>query len=442
MVVVHALLGSISLVARHVPFIQQPAGVFSRITASATGMEEEDAAAALVRWIEERGGHVSDSIAIERREGLRGIFTTADVSAGDLLMTIPMDCTISATENPEFGLTLAQLCACRLGGAMARNEFSEYIDSLPPSEPVLCDWSDDELSQLCSPALVAEAAAQRDYVQTSIEQMRPWVSGELSDRDIAWAERMVRTRALSFEYGWKGQRTMCLVPLIDLANHRTPQASQIEPVQIDLEAEAVRLVAPTHLSKGSEIQICYRLEGNGALLLDYGFAETPQAGDRVSYEQLRLGSPAAAAEAAGLIVDAAEAAAASGGELIIGSDDDDEYAVRILRLWLKQALRGGAPDEAEQEVSAANIDRAVCEVLSAACTTEFRRLTVAERALTGVHGADAGTNSRARSAVGFRGGQFGQLERTMDALYDVLQGDDIDASAIVEALRSAREFAS
>ena len=37
---------------------------------------------------------------------------------------------------------------------------------------------------------------------------------------------------------------MSLVPVIDLANHRTPQRPQIEPVQIDLDAEVVRLVAP------------------------------------------------------------------------------------------------------------------------------------------------------------------------------------------------------
>ena len=64
---------------------------------------------------------------------------------------------------------------------------------------------------------------------------------------------------------------MALVLLVDLANHRTPDLGEVEPVsRRDPSARAITLAAPRDLSEGDEVTICYRYEGNEKLLLDYG----------------------------------------------------------------------------------------------------------------------------------------------------------------------------
>jgi len=79
---------------------------------------------------------------------------------------------------------------------------------------------------------------------------------------------------------------MALVPLVDLANHRTPDLGEVEPVGLDPSARAVTLAAPRDLKEGDEITICYRYEGNEKLLLDYGFAEATEG--QPCYEELDL----------------------------------------------------------------------------------------------------------------------------------------------------------
>ena len=57
-------------------------------------------------------------------------------------------------------------------------------------------------------------------------------------------------------------RTMCMVPIIDLANHKTPrlrtgadEPMPLEPVSI--QADSIVLVAPTDLQAGQEVHITY-----------------------------------------------------------------------------------------------------------------------------------------------------------------------------------------
>ena len=440
----------------------------SRLVASAaTADPESDEGAALLRWCEESGGFVG-AIAIEEREGMRGLFVTQDVAAGERLLSVPRACTLSAAEAPECGLSLAQLCACGLLGAKARGEQGAYMASLPTEEPLLCDWSDSELSALCSPMLSADAAAQRAYVAESLEQIRPWVAPTVTADEIAWAERMVRSRALAFDFGWDGRPTLSLVPIIDLANHATPMPTAVgdsswavEPVQLDEVEEAVHLVAPTDLRAGSEVCICYRFEGgNGALLLNYGFAVAPRANDTWSHERLQIGTAAAAAVAAGVVAKAGldEQVQDGGGgcDLVIGSDDDDAYAVRMLQLWLRRALQaneGTAAGEVNNNITAATLDRATCEALLAACEGELERLACAEEALelalsleaTGGAGVAAVAEispSRLVAATSFRLAQRGQLTRTVSALRRALAEKEapggVNRRAILRALRQAR----
>jgi hypothetical protein len=224
---------------------------------------------ALAKWVTSQGGFVG-KVAAETRGGLRGLFVSEDVEAGELLVAVPRPCLISAEEDPQWGLSLRELLTARLCGALTRGECVPYTESLPAAEPLLCDWSSEELELLQSAHLADLARGMPPFLAESCERIAPFVQAE--PEVVAWAERMVRSRALLFDSGYTS--TMSLVPIVDLANHRTPsrRAAGVAPIEpVSLAADGgVRLVAAKELRAGDEVHITYRYEGNGKLLLDYG----------------------------------------------------------------------------------------------------------------------------------------------------------------------------
>ena len=99
---------------------------------------------ALARWVTSQGGFVG-SVAAETRGGLRGLYVTRPVSAGELLVSVPRACVISAEEDPQWGLSLRELLTARLCGALSRGECEPYTRSLPEAEPLLCERSEASL---------------------------------------------------------------------------------------------------------------------------------------------------------------------------------------------------------------------------------------------------------------------------------------------------------
>jgi len=246
---------------------------------------------ALARWVESEGGFVGN-VACGERDGVRGLYTTKDVPKGTLLLSVPEACCITANEDPQWGLSLRELATARLVGSLTRGEHAPYIATLPSDEPLLCDWSDAELAELQSSRLADDARGMLPFLDESTARILPWTKG--TEADVRWAERMVRSRALLFDDGGfnplgdlDSPAMMALVPLVDLANHRTPDLGEVEPVGLDPSARAVTLAAPRDLKEGDEVTICYRYEGNEKLLLDYGFSEMLDG--QPCYEELNLG---------------------------------------------------------------------------------------------------------------------------------------------------------
>ena len=246
---------------------------------------------ALASWVKEEGGFVGD-VAVETRDGVRGLYATKDLPKGTLLLSVPEACCIAADEDPQWGLSLRELATARLVGSLSRGERKVYTDVLPEDVPLLVDWSDAELAELQSPRLAEVARGMAPFLDESVARVLPFVQG--TEADVRWAERMVRSRALLFDDGGfnslgdlDSPAMMALVPLLDLANHRTPDLGEVEPVAIDTAAKAITLAAPRDLKEGDEITICYRYEGNEKLLLDYGFAEALEG--QPCYEEINLG---------------------------------------------------------------------------------------------------------------------------------------------------------
>eukprot|EP00964_Phaeocystis_antarctica_P057476 scaffold34007_cov66-Phaeocystis_antarctica.AAC.3 len=132
---------------------------------------------ALARWVTSQGGFVG-SVAAETRGGLRGLYVTEPVGAGELLVSVPRACCISSTEDPQFGLSLRELLTARLCGALSRGEYEPYTLSLPEAEPLLCDWSEAELEQLQSPWLADLARGMPRFLAESNARVQPFVQAE------------------------------------------------------------------------------------------------------------------------------------------------------------------------------------------------------------------------------------------------------------------------
>ena len=245
---------------------------------------------ALASWVKEEGGFVGD-VAVETRDGVRGLYATKDVPKGTLLLSVPEACCIAADEDPQWGLSLRELATARLVGSLSRGERKVYTDVLPEDVPLLVDWSDAELAELQSPRLAEVARGMAPFLDESVARVLPFVQG--TEADVRWAERMVRSRAILCESGFNSlgdldsPAMMALVPLVDLANHRTPDLGEVEPVSVDFAAKAITLAAPRDLREGDEVTICYRYEGNEKLLLDYGFSEALDG--QPCYEEVNLG---------------------------------------------------------------------------------------------------------------------------------------------------------
>jgi len=375
---------------------------------------------ALATWVRREGGFVG-KVRVETRDGLRGLFVTEPVRAGELLVSVPPGCIVSADEDSQWGLSLRELLTARLVGARTRGQCQPYLDSLPTLDgaPLLCDWSDEELEQLQAAELAELARGMPPFVAASCERVRPYVQAEASV--VEWAERMVRTRAMFFDTGVS--RRMSLVPVVDLANHRTPprrsamDGELLEPVALGSDGESVALVARSDLRTGEEVCLTYRHEGNGQLLLHYGFAEMICA-DQPCFETLRLGASSTPLAAA----------------LHLGSDEADAAALAALRRHL---VDGGAEGEA-----ASALDTGVCSALAAACEAELRRMPTSEEedarelASLSLSADDAG---RRRSALTFRVVQKAQLARVAQKLHSLLAcGGAPTAAQVAAELRGLR----
>ena len=269
------------------------------MTSFLTNFASIDQHAALHSWLLDAGAMIG-SVRLEEQSGVRGLYITKAVQAGEPLIAVPPQCTLVA--HAEAGLKAHEALALKLLKVASAKEFPQYLETLPTEVPLLRDWTDAELAQLEAPSLASAAIAQRKYAEDMVRRLIPRAI-DLYDGDEAkaaaalrWAERIIRSRT----HGWTAksgpaQANLQLVPLIDMCNHcsdgsgeEEAEASRADPLSI-MACGTVLLCAGTDLAPGDEVTFSYRpaAEGNGALLLDYGFAILP-SGAGISCDALRL----------------------------------------------------------------------------------------------------------------------------------------------------------
>ena len=239
------------------------------------------ASGALGRWIEREGGLVGP-IQVSSRGGLRGLFVTEAVKAGTPLLAVPRHCTLhsdavadddASSLRPHERLMLALLRARAAAARAPDDGLSLYVASIPTEIPLLRDWPDGALDALARQSTAASALAEAARAQRGAAARscaRVVAHAPFADIvDLRWAEAAVRSRALDTSAAG-GPRTLQLVPIFDMCNHR-PADADARVVEITSDGVAV-LTAPEALRAGDEVRFAYDAAGgNHQLLLDYGF---------------------------------------------------------------------------------------------------------------------------------------------------------------------------
>lgn len=374
---------------------------------------------ALGRWVESEGGYISDCVAVDSRGGRRGLYVTEDVKAGTELARVPKSCLICSEEadlQPAWGLSLGEFMTTMLGGARSRGEKAPYMEALPTTEALLADWTTEELSMLQSPRLEREASSQRDHRDGMVSNVVPWCP-TADAPTLSWAETMVRSRALTFESGWSGTAMMCMVPFVDLANHRVPLPEEVPcfPVDLDHGEEDVVLRAPRDLATDEEVLITYGYDGNEHLLLDYGFAEAARAG-QLGSETLWLDDEIAL-------------------EVVHAVPEDLGLDLTVDKLTKRACSRSGGDATATSDAEAVGIEvRAAlvgaCEAALGAMPTTLEADQEALAQLSAGGGEEeADPLGRRAAALTYRTGQKALLVKSIEVLRRGLDGEESTPSA-------------
>ena len=123
------------------------------------------------------GGFVGP-IECKSSGGLRGLYVTEPVNAGDPLCAVPRACTIHARAADGLKdnevLMLALLEARASAELDAGAEHAAYLATMPPQIPLLRDWSAPQLARLQSAALTATVRSQQDWVEHTFAYVLPF----------------------------------------------------------------------------------------------------------------------------------------------------------------------------------------------------------------------------------------------------------------------------
>jgi hypothetical protein len=444
--------------------------VFSAIPTMLMGMATQQRSVtfkALAAFIENSGGLVADQLSdgVDEQTGVRGLFVTGSLAAGEPLLVIPPGAYIEASDDdddddvpsggtdPKGALkTFERLIVRLLAEWQGQSQLEPYLASLPTSVPLLRDWSDTELLALQDARLVAAAASQREHCDRTFrrveERLATWYPGaEERRRAFDWAESIVRSRSLDVSDSGSGVRRMLLLPVFDLCNHHSrsalttreggdggPQTAAEDgtpPSLVVTNDGGVVMLAGRDLSPGEEVTIEYHTAGgNAALLLNYGFAEyleLSQPGTEVLHVQLPW-EPTTTAHLQRTCDDCTDAGIASvptepAMELALGSDEMDARALALLDSHL--ASLQAAAQAQEREVGREEQERLICALLLEAVEEALKERASTEAedraTLTSIRsGLLADDSGRLAAALHFRIGQKRQLHRTAAALRALL----------------------
>ncbi|CAK0788467.1 unnamed protein product, partial [Prorocentrum cordatum] len=218
--------------------------------------------------------------------GPRGLVTTRDVEAGELLLRVPCELALCSDDDQVRGSAVAALSdtaqlapheqlSCLLLEKKAQGRVAPVcIEALPsdfsPGPAWL--WTPSELDLLCSPPLKEQALLRGKRASWLAGVVREhWVShgcgpSAPNEDEVRWALTAITSRAQSF-LGEGGTAVAALPPITDLMNH-DPRPSKVAFVLAD---GSYVVVARERHAAGDELTFKYGDHPDSYLLLQYGF---------------------------------------------------------------------------------------------------------------------------------------------------------------------------
>ncbi|MBK7826347.1 SET domain-containing protein [Nannocystis sp.] len=250
---------------------------------------QDPAVARLIAWIVAAGGRVGSLRVGPARAG-RGVFATAPIAEGELLLALPRACLLTpeCAADTAFGRTIAaewrgpshdQILLAALLVARDDPMREAYRDSLPARLPGLPLYYDPaEAEALCSTSLALRMGERHAQIVEEFAWLRAKVPGMGSLDAPRWFHARAQVGSRCFFLGeLHGE---ALVPLADLLNH-APQPNT--GWQLDARGDFVlRAVRP--LAAGAELHHSYGEISNARLLLNYGFTEADNPARACSLE--------------------------------------------------------------------------------------------------------------------------------------------------------------
>ena len=268
------------------------------------------AADALLSWVVASGGEPNVRLAADSHGGVRMV-ASADIASGEAAFSCPVRLlltpAVALEELPALRKAHPLLCdrwrvILLLMHARQKREASfwaPYVQSLPGDElpaSLPLHWPEATRSALLRGTPLLTRGAREWHAE--VTRFHAEVVSPLCERDpetfpsddfafplLCWAHAVFWSRAICVD-GLPGGRQECLVPLLDMANHRPGCTSQLaverRPASGDggstagasLAAGALHhyaLRVSQRVPAGEEVSINYGAKGNGELLRYHGF---------------------------------------------------------------------------------------------------------------------------------------------------------------------------
>ncbi|MEW5300954.1 MAG: hypothetical protein WDW36_003841 [Sanguina aurantia] len=246
--------------------------------------------------------------------GLRGLAADADLSAGQVAISVPTSHLISfdTAMDSDFGKCLQHIPG--LGREMAvlvwtmverqdtDSEWAAYWNILPRDFGTGLSVGEGILTEsLAGTALLGEALGARQHLLEQYQGARPALDALLEAypkylqpemfgfAEYLWACELWYAYAIQVQQS-DGSVSPCLVPYVGLLNH-SPYPHSVHFSKVDPDSQELRVRTFRPCAAGEELTLSYGPLPNAKLLLFYGFAVEHNPHDAVSLSLQVPGAP-------------------------------------------------------------------------------------------------------------------------------------------------------
>uniref|UniRef100_A0A7S0QT59 Rubisco LSMT substrate-binding domain-containing protein n=1 Tax=Pyramimonas obovata TaxID=1411642 RepID=A0A7S0QT59_9CHLO len=240
----------------------------------------------LCQWISDAGaaGMEPASCAVKPGlfdmggESIRGLAATKDLQPKDVLMSVPIYCTIVAEEiaQPFDGASWGASLAAKVFQEQARGEespFYAYLQTLPPSATTTVLAQPHELAEVQYEPMAARIQDLTLRFQHDFDQCPPFAL-----EGASWVD-FVNVLATIYSRTFRINGRRYLIPAVDQLNH-TVGEHQAE-WRLDEAEGVINVVATAPVPSGGQLFASYGHRSNDDFLLFYGFVPAKNPADDV-----------------------------------------------------------------------------------------------------------------------------------------------------------------